>query len=85
MRTLATLVVVGHLQTSPPEATFDVETFVCLAAIQNSLVAADILGDVVECLDDAQTQLLALLVLGNGDVFNMADLAKTVDTGSRKS
>lgn len=45
------------------------------------LVAAHLLGDVVEGLDDAQPQLLALLVLGDGDVLNVSDEAEVVDAG----
>lgn len=69
-----------HLQTGPPESALDVEALVRLAAVEDALVAADFLGDVVERLDDAQTELLALLVLGDGDVLDVADLSEVVNT-----
>jgi hypothetical protein len=70
---------VGHFQTSPLEATLDVKAFIGLTAVENTLVAPDLLSDGVEGLDDAQTKLLALLVLGDGDVFDVADEAHVVD------
>ena len=73
------LVVVGHLQPSPLKATLDVEALVGLAAIEDRLVGADLFGDEVEGLDQAQAQLLALLVLRDGDVLNVADQAEVVD------
>src|SRR5688572_20019820 len=65
---LLALVVVRHLQAGAAEPALDVEALVGLAAVENALVAPDLLGDVVEGLDDAQAELLALLVLGDGDV-----------------
>jgi hypothetical protein len=77
--TLLALIVVGHLETSSSEAALDIETFVGLAAVQDALVAADLLGDVIERLDDSETELLALLVLCDGNIFDVADGAKGVD------
>jgi hypothetical protein len=77
--TLSALIVVGHLETSSSETALDVETFVGLAAVQDTLVAADLLGDVVERLDDSETELLALLVLCDGDILDVADGAKAVN------
>lgn len=68
-----------HLQARPPEPALDVEALVRLAAVQDALVAPHLLGDVVERLDDAETQLLALLVLCDGDVLDVADLSEVVD------
>lgn len=76
---LRPLVVMGHFETGTAEAALDVETFVGLAAIKDGLVAADVGGDVVEGLNEAEAELLALLVLGDSNVFNVADLAKGVD------
>lgn len=73
------LVVVRHLEAGALEAALDVEALVGLAAVEDGLVAADALGDVVEGLDEAQAQLLALLVLGDGDVLDVADQAEVVD------
>ena len=76
---LLPLVVMSHLQARPPEPALDVESLVRLAAVQDALVAPHLLGDVVERLDDAETQLLALLVFCDGDVLDVADLSKVVD------
>jgi hypothetical protein len=70
---------VCHLQTRPLEATLDVEALVRLRAVKNSLVAANVLRDKVQRLDDPQTKLLALLVLCNSNVFDVADEAEVVD------
>ena len=69
----------GHLKTSPSEAALDVETLVGLAAVQDAFVAANLLGDVIERLNDSETELLALLVLCDGDILDVADGAKAVD------
>lgn len=74
-----TLVVVRHLETSTAETALDVEALVGLAAVKDALVAADLLGDEIESLDEAETELLALLVLCDGDVLDVTDLAKAVD------
>jgi hypothetical protein len=70
--TLVTLVVVCHLEAGSPETTLDVEALIRLAAVEYALVAADLRGDEVERLDDAQAKLLALLVFRDGDVLDMA-------------
>lgn len=48
------LVVVGHLQPGPLEAALDVEALVGLTAVEDCLVGADLFGDEVEGLDQAQ-------------------------------
>lgn len=80
--TFVALVVVGHLQPSLAEAALDVEALILLAAVEDALVAADVGGDKVEGLDDAQAKLLALLVLGDGDVLDVSHGAEVVDAGS---
>jgi hypothetical protein len=70
----------GHLQAGALKAALDVEALVGLAAVQDALVAADAGGDVVEGLDDFQAELFALLVLGDGDVFDVADETEIMDT-----
>lgn len=70
-----------HLQARPPKPALDVEALVRLAAVEDALVAPNLLGDVVERLDDAETQLLALLVLCDGDVLDVTDLSEVVDAG----
>lgn len=69
----------SHLQASPLETALDVEAFVGLAAVEDALVTADLLGDGVESLDDAQPEFLALLVLGHGDVLNVSHEPHVVD------
>jgi hypothetical protein len=76
------LVVVRHLQTRPLEATLDVEPLVRLRAIKNSLVATHILRNKVQRLDDPQTELLALLVLCDSNIFDVADEAEVVDAAA---
>jgi len=44
------------------------------------LVTAHLLGDVVQRLNDSQPQLLALLIFGNSNVFDMTHKAEVVDT-----
>ena len=68
-----------HLQPRPLEPTLDVKPLIRLGAVQDALVAADLLGDEIQRLDDAQTELLALLVLGDGDVLDVADETQVVD------
>ena len=69
-----------HLEAGPPEAALDVEALVGLAAVEDGLVAADLLGDEVERLDEAQAELLALLVLRHRDVLDVAYETQAVDT-----
>ena len=77
--TLVPRVVVCHFQAGASEAALDVETLVGFAAVEDGLVAADLLGDEVERLDQAQTQLLALLIFRDGDVFDVTDETEAVD------
>lgn len=69
----------SHLQPSPAEATLDVKALVGLAAVQYALVAPNLLRDEVERLDNPQSQLLALLVLGYRDILDVADYPEIVD------
>ena len=68
-----------HLQPSPLKPTLDIKPLVRLGAIQNTLVAADLLRHKVQRLDYPQPKLLALLVFRDGDVFNVADEPEVVD------
>jgi hypothetical protein len=77
--TLGFLVVMGHLETGSSKAALNVKTFVSLAAVENALVTASLLGNKVEGLDDSEAEFLALLVLCDGDILNVADGAKTVN------
>lgn len=68
-----------HLKTRPSEPALHVEPFVGFAAVEDALVAADLLCDVIERLDDPQAQFLPLLVLGYSNVFDVSDLTEIVD------
>jgi hypothetical protein len=68
-----------HLQPRPLEPTLDIKPLIRLTAIQNRLVAPRLLRHKVQRLDDAQPQLLALLVLRNGNVLNVSDEPELVD------
>lgn len=69
----------GHLQPSSLEAALDVEALVRLAAVKDTLVAANLVCDEVECLDEFEAQLLALLVFSDGDIFDVADKSKVMN------
>ena len=62
-----------HLQPRPLETALHIEALVGFGAVQDALVAADLLGDEIEGLYELEAELLALLVLGDGDVFDVAD------------
>ena len=47
--------------------------------VSTYLVASNLLSNMVQSLDDAQTQLLALLILCNGDVLDMSNLTQAVN------
>jgi hypothetical protein len=68
-----------HLQTGALESALDIETLIRLAAVQNALIAAHSLSHSVQGLDDPQPKLLALLVLGHGNVLDVADQAHIMD------
>ena len=72
-----------HLKTRPLEPALDVEAFVCFGAVQNGLVAANVFRNIIQGLDDAQTEFLALLIFCDGDVFDVADEAEVVDAVGR--
>lgn len=71
--------VVSHLKASFLEAALDVETFVDLAAVQDGLVAANFSSNVVKSLDKLLAELLPLLILGDGDIFNVTNQTEMVD------
>lgn len=70
-----------HLESRPLESALDVEPLVRLAAIKNTLVAAHLGRDEIEGLDELESEFLALLVLRNGDIFDVADESEVVDAG----
>lgn len=68
-----------HLQPCPLEPALDIESLIRLTAVQDRLVAANLLSDKVQRLNNSQTQLLALLVLGDSNVLDVADQTELVD------
>lgn len=76
---LTFVVVMGHLEASSSEAALEIEALVGLGAVEDGLVAADVLRDVVESLDHAQAELLTLLVLCNCDIFDVTNTAQAVN------
>jgi len=71
--------VMCHLEASPFEAALDIKALVRFAAIEYALVASDLLSYVVESLDDFEAEFLSLLVLGDGDIFDMTNDAEVVN------
>jgi len=68
-----------HLQSCFLEATFDVESLICLTAVKNALVAADLARNVIESLNKLFAELLPLLIFCNGDVLDVTDKTEMVD------
>lgn len=81
MFALWVFVVVCHLESCPLESALNVEPLVRLAAIENALVATHLGRDEIESLDNLESELLALLVLRNGDIFDVAYETEVVDAG----
>jgi len=68
-----------HLQPRPLKPALDIEPLIGLTTVQNRLIAADLLRDKIKRLNNAQPQLLALLVLGDSNVLNVPDKPELVD------
>ena len=68
-----------HFQTRPLETTLYIEALVRLRTVKNGLVATHVLRNKVQRLNDPQTKLLALLVLCDSNIFDVADEAEVVD------
>jgi hypothetical protein len=68
-----------HLKPCSSVSTLDIEPLIRFTAIQYALIASHLLCQVVQSLYESQTQFLALLVLGNGDIFDMAHKTEIVD------
>lgn len=69
-----------HLQACSPEPALHIEALVCLGTVQDTLVAADFLRHIVQCLNYPQTKFVALLILSNGDVLDVPNDSKVVNT-----
>ena|SRR2546423_2990546 len=73
------LIVVCHLEPCPSVPTLDIEPFIRLAAIQYALVAPHLPCQIVQSLYESQSQLLALLIFCNCDIFDVAHETEAVD------
>jgi len=69
-----------HLQSGSLISAFDIEALIGFAAVKNTLIASDLFCNEVQSLDELQPKLLALLILCDRDILNVADYAKVVDT-----
>ena len=78
---LRLLEVMRHLYSRVVIAAFDVEGLVSRSAVQDVLVAANALADRIKSLDHLQSQTSALDLLGDGDLFDVADESSIVDAG----
>jgi hypothetical protein len=72
-------IVMGHLEPCSSVSTLHIESFVRFTAIQYTLIASHLPCQVVQCLYESQAQFLPLLVLGNGDIFDVAHKTEAVD------
>ena len=61
-----------HLQPRPLKPTLDIKPLIRLTTIQNRLVAARLLGNEIQRLDNLQPKLFPLLVFRDSDVFDVA-------------
>lgn len=73
-----------HLETRSLESALDVEPLVGLTAVQDALVATDVCGNEIEGLDDFESELLALLVLGYRYILDVSDETEVVDARMRQ-
>lgn len=62
------------------EVTTYIEWLILGATIENVLVAAHVPPHTVKGLDHLQPQAFALMLLGDGDLFHVADEAAAMDT-----
>lgn len=69
-----------HLQPCSLVSALDIEPLVCFRAIQDAFIASNFLCNEIESLNKLETQFFALLVFCDGDVFDVADETKAVDT-----
>lgn len=72
-------IIMRHLQPRPLKPTLDIKTLIGLTTVQNRLIAADLLRDKVERLNNPEPEFLALLILGDGNVLNVPDEPELVD------
>lgn len=77
--TRATIVVMCHLQSCSLVSALNIESFVGLTTVENALVATNFLRDEIEGLDKFQSEFLPLLILCDGDIFNVANEAEVMD------
>lgn len=78
------IIIMRHLQPSPLIPTLNIEPLVRLAAIQNTLIASNLLGHEIQRLDELQTEFLALLIFRNSDILDMSYESEVVDAISNR-
>lgn len=62
----------------------DIKRFVLGSAVENVLVATEVLAEGIEGVDHFQAELFSLVFLGDGDLFDVADKTAIVDTIEEK-
>ena len=77
------VVIVRHFESRPLKATLNVKALIGLAAVKDRLVAANLVGNEIECLDQPKTQFFPLLVLRNRNVFDMGDRSEAMNADDR--
>jgi hypothetical protein len=70
----------AHLRTRLLKPALLIESLIMRATIQNRLVATQTDSDGVEGFDHCYTELLALKLFQDGDLFDVAYCAEVVDT-----
>ena len=68
-----------HLEPSSLVAAFDIEALVGFRAVQDGLVAPNLLRYMIQCFYDVKAKVFPLLVFRNRNVLNMTDESKIVD------
>lgn len=68
--------VLCHLILLLLKATFLVERYVLIAAVEDSLVTSEAFADTRESLNDSQAELLSLLAVIHGDILNVSHRAQ---------
>lgn len=71
--------VLSHFVSGPFEAALDVEAFVLRRAIEDLLIASDLLGNIAQGSENVQPELLALLVFEYRNILNMTDVAEVAN------
>lgn len=73
--------VVDHFHAGAVIAAFLVKCLLLLAAVEDGLVAAGVVGDGVEGVHEQAAEASALVLLGDANLLDMADSAAVMNTG----